>query len=123
MGMGKAVIGGVIAGALALVPAPAWSGGAPVALLIPERLVCAEGDAAIRIGWRYTGNPPGPRWISVELRGPMGERLYHRRGVAQRRWRVWGLDPPAGPSALGVYRTTYRVSTGTEVFLTRVKRC
>jgi hypothetical protein len=49
--------------------------------------------------------------------------VLYRDGTARRRWRLWTYDPPARRIALGTYTTTYRVSTGREVFRTRVVLC
>jgi hypothetical protein len=114
------LVAGLAAGALVPV---GLGGGAPVAFPVPARTICAAGTAAIEVGVLYTNNPPGPRWFSVEIRNPRGQRVLHRRGLATRRGRFWRYDPPARRTALGLYRTTYRVSTGTEVFRTRVVRC
>ena len=108
-------------GAGVLVPSGS-GGGAPVAFPVPVARICAEGQAAIRVGVLYTNNPPGPRWFSVEIRNPRGVRVFERHGVAKTTWRRWRYDP-GRRAALGVYRTIYRVSTGTEVFRTRVVRC
>jgi hypothetical protein len=109
--------------ATAVVASTASGGGAPVAVLIPARVVCADGGATIRLGWRYTDNPPGPRRFTARLRDPRGMRLLERRGLAPPEWRVVRYDPPVRASALGVYRTIYVLPTGTEIFRTLVVRC
>jgi hypothetical protein len=101
----------------------ASAGGQPVALRIPAARVCANGHGSIVAGVQYTANPPGPRRFSVDVRNPRGRVVLHREGIAPRRWRSWEYDPPALRRALGTYTTTYDVSSGREVFRTRVVFC
>ena len=105
-------------------PIAALAGGAPVALRVPPKQVCA--DEAIRVGVRYTGvvydrlpYHSTPRWFRVRIFDPRGRIVFERRGLASPSWRLWNFEPRRP----GRFRTRYGTAALAGTFTTDVRAC
>ena len=105
-------------------PIAALAGGAPVAMRVPPKQVCA--GEAIRLGVRYTGvvydrlsYHSDPRWFRVRIVDPQGRIVFERRGLASPSWRVWNYEPRRP----GRFRTRYGTAAFAGTFTTDVHGC
>ena len=120
--MGPRVL--VLVLAVLALPMAALAGGAPVAMRVPPKQVCA--GETIRVGVRYTGvvydrlpYHSDPRWFRVRIFDPQGRIVFERRGLASPSWRMWNYEP----RRTGTFWTRYGTAAFAGTFTTRVHGC